>query len=99
MITQIISLACVTRVRGYVVQHFRQELKEQKGKRRGITARIRRLQRLMVQHYLLIGLSLVQSGMSLFIVTNYPGPYRPVLLVLAVVSFALTLGLLSGLAK
>lgn len=82
------------------MQHFRQELKEQKGNRKKITARIRKIQKLILWHWALVILALLQSGMGLFIVTNYPGPYRGVLTVVSVISFALSLGLLlSGLTK
>lgn len=82
------------------MQHFRQELREQKGNRKKITARIRKIQNLILWHWALVILALLQSGISLFIVTNYPGPYRGVLLVFSGVSFALALGLLlSGLTK
>lgn len=76
------------------MQFFRDEYKDHKGKRRQITLRMRKLRRYMLTHYVLLMLSLVQNGLTLFVVANYPGPYRGVLLVVLCVSFAISLPLL-----
>lgn len=82
------------------MQFFRDEYKDHKGKRKQITARMRKLRRYMLMHHALLILSLVQNGLTLFIVVNYPGPYRGVLLIVLCVSFAVSLPLLlSGISK
>jgi hypothetical protein len=77
-----------------VVQFFRDEYKDHKGKRKQITARMRKLRRYMLTHYVLLILSLVQNGLTLFIVVSYPGPYKVTLIIVLCVSFAVSLPLL-----
>jgi hypothetical protein len=79
---------------------FRDELKTTKASHKKLKARLRALHRYIILHYVLLGLSLAQSGVALFIVVNYAGPYKEALF--AFLSASLVLGVflfVSGLAK
>lgn len=73
---------------------FSGELKEQKGARRKITARIRKLRGLMAWHYILLGLSLFNSCLTFFAIINGSIPYKGMLLIFLSLSLVIWLYLL-----
>lgn len=82
------------------MRDFRSERKDQRATRRKQTARIGRLTRYMIRHYLLLVLSAVIACIALFVVINYPGPYKEVLALLLTCLLILGLYILfSGIEK
>lgn len=79
---------------------FREELKTTKASHKKLKVRMRTLRRYMLQHYVLLIISLIQNGIALFIVVNYSGPYRAALFVFLLISVVVGMFLLfSGLSK
>lgn len=79
---------------------FHEELKTTKASHKKIKLRLRALRKFILWHYILLGLSGVQAALTLFVVVNFPGPYKEVLFAALSASLALSCYLLySGLSK
>jgi hypothetical protein len=70
------------------MQFFKNELKSTRASHKKLKGRLRALQRYIILHYVLLALSLVQNGLALFVVINYPGPYKEALVLFLVLSLA-----------
>lgn len=82
------------------MQGFREELDSTKASREKLTARLRALRWFIFWHYVLLLLSLAQSGLALFVVISVDVPFRGPLFWLTSASFVLSCYLLfSGFSK
>jgi hypothetical protein len=82
------------------LQFFREELESTTASRDKLTARLRALRRFVFWHYVLLLLSLAQSGLALFVVISVDVPFRGWLFWLTIASLTLSCySLFSGISK
>lgn len=73
---------------------FREEIESTTASRNKLTARLRALRLFIFWHYVLLVLSLIQSGLALFVVISVDVPFRGWLFWLTIASFGLSCYLL-----